>query len=117
MSNKMCVNCKYLKDGKYCNRKKSDIYNPKIFCGYWKQKPTVFERLTTSEEALAEKLVYPTYGVISRSWDFEKDDWGTAEPSWSSTVLPPDKCFSTKEDAIALTVAKLKEVYNETTSN
>jgi hypothetical protein len=59
---------------------------------------------------LAEKLVYPTYGIITRTWDFEKDDWGTAEPSWSSTVLPPDRCYGTEADAIAATVAKLKEV-------
>ena len=73
---------------------------------------SVFARITSSPEVLAEKLVYPTYGIISRTWDFEKDDWGTAEPSWSSAVKP-DLCYVTKEEAIAATVAKLKEVKNE----
>ena len=71
---------------------------------------TVFDRITASPEVLAEKLVYPTYGMISRTWDFEKDDWGTAEPSWSSSVTPSDLYYSTKEEAIAATVARLKEV-------
>lgn len=74
------------------------------------QGKTLFDRITASPEVLAEKLVYPTYGIISRTWDFEKDDWGTAEPSWSSAVIPSDRCYSTKEDAIAATVARLKEV-------
>lgn len=87
-------------------------------CGHLGEEPeftitTVFEQITASLEILAEKLVYPTYGMISRTWDFEKDDWGTAEPSWSSTVLPPDRYFSTKEQAVTATIEKLKEAKND----
>ena len=95
MSNKMCVNCKYLKDGKYCNRKKSDIFNPKIFCGYWRSKPTVFDRIAQSPEVLAEKLLYAPLGEFCKLW--------------YSTVLPGEH-WNVKEEAIAATVKKLKEV-------
>ena len=74
------------------------------------KESTLFDHITTSHEALAERLVYPTHGMISRTWDFEKDDWGTAEPTWSSTVLPPNLFFGTREEAIAATLAELEKV-------
>lgn len=90
---KMCVNCKYLKDGKYCNRKKIDIYNPKIFCGYWKQKPNLFDQITASPEVLAVELVTLDY-----------DGW------WAYVGIGKRKTYPTREEAIAATVARLKEV-------
>ena len=56
---------------------------------------TVFDRITQSPETLAGRLVY--FGTTS--WD---DDF------WASTIC--DGCFDTKAEAIAATVAMLKEV-------
>ena len=56
---------------------------------------SVFDRITQSEETLAEKLVY--HGVTS--WDDE---------FYASTIC--DEIYKTKAEAIAATVAKLKEV-------
>ena len=61
---------------------------------------TVFDRITVNEETLAEVLVYMR--VVS--WD--------DEINWYSVVLR-SYCFRTKEEAIAATVAKLKEVSND----
>ena len=112
---KICPICAFWRDG-YCSIRRevipSDVRVSRCEMIELRVMPkkTLFDHITTSYEVLAKKLVYPTYGIISRTWDFEKDDWGTAEPSWSSTVLPHDLCFCTEEDAIAATVAKLKEV-------
>lgn len=99
MNNKMCINCKYLKDDKYCNRKKSDIFNPKIFCGYWRSKLTVFDRITTSPEELAPKLVY---SVIA-----EDICLGTKTRYYYSTITGQRYTEETK--AIDATLEKLKE--------
>ena len=56
---------------------------------------TVFDRITQSPEVLAEKLVY--HGVTS--WDDE---------FYASTIC--DEIYKTRAEAIAATVAKLKEV-------
>lgn len=69
---------------------------------------TLFDQITAAPEVLAEKLVYKTYDVIVRTWDTDKDDWGTAEPTWKSVIIEYN--FNTREDAIAATVAKLNEV-------
>ena len=59
---------------------------------------TVFDRITVNEETLAEKLVH-----------FESPVW--REAYWTSTVIEYSE-FDSYEEAIAATVAKLKEVEN-----
>ena len=65
-------------------------------CGCFLPKST-FDRITTSPEVLAEKLVYRKYYILQGE-------------TWTSNVLLSE--FETKEDAVAATVAKLKEVEN-----
>ena len=63
-------------------------------------EPTVFDRITASPEVLAENLVY-----IIRC---------EADPSlagWTSNVV--QSVFETRSEAIAATVARLKEVCND----
>ena len=60
-----------------------------------KTKQTVFQKITQSEETLAEKLVY--HGVTS--WDDE---------FYASTIC--NEIYKTRAEAIAATVAMLKEV-------
>ena len=57
---------------------------------------TVFDRITASPKVLAEKFVY------SVAFDYCYEEW--------YSTLFPDKDFGTKPEAIAATVAKLKEV-------
>lgn len=59
-------------------------------------RQTVFERITQSEETLAEKLVYFKERI------FPDDIWGS--------TLFFRQSFYSKEEAIAATVARLKEV-------
>ena len=65
-------------------------------CTHYKPKLTVFDHITQSVEALAEKLVYMR--VVS--WD--------DEINWYSVVLR-SYCFRTKEAAIAATIVELKK--------
>ena len=65
-----------------------------------KGKTTVFDRLISSPEVLAEKLVYD-WGHLCYNGDIKI--------YWKSTILP-DAVFCSKSEAIAATVAKLKEV-------
>ena len=62
-------------------------------------KRTFFDHITTSIDALAEVLVYS----VMLDYCYEE---------WYSTLFP-DKVFSTKAEAIAATVEKLKNVCNE----
>ena len=61
---------------------------------------TLFDRITASPETLAEKLVYD-WGHLCHNGDIKI--------YWKSTILP-DAVFYSKSEAIAATVAKLKEV-------
>ena len=70
----------------------------KFFCKGEQPKQSIFDRITQSEETLAEKLV--CHGVTS--WD---------EEYYWSTVC--NGIFKTRANAIAATVAKLKEVCND----
>ena len=63
---------------------------------------TVFDRITTSPEVLAEKLVFQFIGY---------DGNGLFHGYWKSTITDWD--YNTKSEAIAATVAKLKEVADE----
>lgn len=68
------------------------------------RKQTVFEAITQSEETLAEKLVYCVPFVTVGGKGFDR---------WYSALEPFDKdiYYYTKERAVAVTVAKLKESY------
>ena len=75
---------------------------------------TVFDRITQSPEVLAEKLVYSTYIKIKKPlYDWKRrqiaNRW-VLRGVWGSSVT--DETYSTKAEAIAATVAKLKEVCN-----
>lgn len=67
-------------------------------------KQTLFETITTSPEVLAPKLVYCVPFVTVGGKGFDR---------WYSTLEPFDKdiYYYTKEKAVAVTVAKLKESY------
>lgn len=68
-------------------------------CADFKQQgKTVFDTITASPEVLAEKLVYITVTA-----------WG--ETVYISTIIR-DAMFRSRSEAIAATVARLKEVYN-----
>lgn len=76
-------------------------------CGHLGEEPefiitTVFETITASPEVLAEKLVYKTICVAVNRVTYS---------CWKSTIT--DESYRTKEEAIAATVAKLKEVCDE----
>ena len=77
---------------------------------YPKPQITLFDRITASTEVLAEKLVYCVKFATVGGNGFDR---------WYSTLEPFDEdvYYYTKEQAIAATVARLKEVYNETTSD
>ena len=60
---------------------------------------TVFDRITTSPEVLAEKLVYRTIEIAVNRVIYS---------CWKSTIT--EEAYRTKAEAIAATVAKLKEV-------
>ena len=64
-----------------------------------KMSKTVFNRITSSPEVLAEKLVYRTIEIAVNRVTYS---------CWKSTIT--DESYRTKEEAIAATVAKLKEV-------
>ena len=92
---------KYCKDCKNMNCPESRVnckYPDAIACELYRDiPPTIFDHITASLEVLAEKLVYMT--LNAGRWE------------WCSTLLP-DKSFETKTEAIAATLARLKEVYN-----
>lgn len=98
MSNKTCGECKYYKpyNEKICLYVHRSCVSPKTKACNSFAKPTLFDHLTKSPEVLAEKLVFPS-----------ADGW------WMSSIIDDGIRFATKEGAIAATVEKLKEVYNE----
>ena len=72
-------------------------------CGYRGsdfEKQTVFDKITASEEALAEKLVH----LIMCEED-------TSLRGWTSNVV--ESVFETYEEAIAATVAELRKEYKK----
>jgi hypothetical protein len=66
-------------------------------------KQTVFDHITQSVEALAEKLVYHIYLT---------DCMQRKRSYWRSTFFPCNN-FATKEKAIAATVEELKKEYKK----
>lgn len=104
----VCSNCQFsIQDfpDLFCTvRKLSTKDGLFVTCHHYLPK-TLFDQITQSPETLAERLVY-------RVWDEFEIDW-----VWYSTVLKASSgrdfnkvSFNTKEEAIAATVAKLKEV-------
>ena len=84
-------------------------------CGYnWffpPQEQTVFEKITQSPKVLAEKLVYRSF-VRRRKMVTDGFYIGLEKikiKCWKSTVIPGEH-YKNKAQAIAATVAKLKEV-------
>ena len=61
---------------------------------------TVFDLITASEETLAEKLVYRA----------AFNSYGGVKLVWRSTLYPDNAFWYSEAEAIAATVAKLKEV-------
>ena len=100
MSNLICQECG---SSNIQTERRPDGFHHCIDCRHrWKigasqPKPTVFHRITASPEVLAENLVY----MRIVSWD--------DEINWYSVILK-SYCFRTKAEAIAATVARLKEV-------
>ena len=100
MSDIMCNECKRC-DGDLCTY--FDNYSDRestIACILFEpKKPTLFDRITSSPEVLAEKLVFEI---------FCKEDPDIK--GWTSAFTD---VHETKSEAIAATVAKLKEVCDE----
>lgn len=96
---------RYCKDCKNINCPKGRVnckYPDAISCDLYRDTPpTVFHHITSSPEVMAEKLVYD-WGHLCHNGDIKI--------YWKSTILP-DAVFGSKSEAIAATVAKLKEVY------
>jgi hypothetical protein len=63
-------------------------------------KATVFQQITQSPEELAQRLVYK---ILYRGLDRR------LHPGWKSTIIY-DADFYVRDEAVAATVAKLKEV-------
>lgn len=108
MKNKTCGECKYYKpyNEKICLYVHRTCVSPKTQACRSFAKPTLFDRITQSPERLAPKLVY---------WTLIEYD-GKIHTHWMSTITG-EVIYDSEPEAIAATVAKLKEVYNETTSD
>ena len=98
---KICSDCRFsIQDfpDLFCTvRKLSTKDGLFVTCHHYLPK-TVFHRITASPEVLAEKLVY-SFACYDRMGVY-----------WRSTIVKDDVDWSTKEEAIAATLAKLKEV-------
>ena len=95
---KLCPHCKSKKVGSFNDTVMCCMVCHRVFGKSQQIDATVFDCITDSPETLAEKLVY--HGVTS--WDDE---------FYASTIC--DETFKTRAEAIAATVAKLKEVCDE----
>lgn len=112
MSKRICKNCGSLdiRISKYYNGEKCYVCNNCYRIGISDVFPeyTVFHRITESPEVLAEAIVYEEYehSILS------ENGCGAIFPGgWTSSII--EYSYSTKEEAVAATVAKLKEVENE----
>ena len=71
---------------------------------------SVFARITASPEVLAPKFVYCNVTVKTIPGTSREQPGGVdITKGWYSTIIP-DKVWSSESEAIAATVAKLKEV-------
>ena len=102
MSKTICSNCSYAIHDipeMFCMRRKLHTKDGLFENCHCFSPKSVFDSITQSPEVLAEKLVY-RYVYYSMG--------GTATYYWMSTLF--DKTWDTKAEAIAATLAKLKEV-------
>ena len=96
------IKCPKCGDKNILTERRPDGFHACLECLYrWKigasqPKPTLFDRITASPEVLAEELVYFKERI------FPDDFWGS--------TLFFGQSFYSKEEAIAATVAMLKEV-------
>jgi hypothetical protein len=67
-----------------------------------KSKPTIFDRITASPEVLAPHFVFLKAVIVTNI---------NPQQQWISTLTV--EVYPTKQEAIAATVAKLKEVCDE----
>jgi hypothetical protein len=99
-----CFHCDhYDKHTNICDVDRNEVLNPwdDSECDYLKEPPTVFQRITASPEVLTEKLVYRTIKIAVNRVTYS---------CWKSTIT--EEAYRTKAEAIAATVARLKEVAN-----
>lgn len=75
-------------------------------------KQTVFEKITSSLEVLAEKLVFCAEYKTIRPMYLEGKGGIIVAEVWKSTIIP-DATFSSEPEAIAATLARLKEAADE----
>lgn len=87
------VNAGFAGDGYYCPHCNENLTDKDVL------PMTVFEQITDSPEVLAEKFVYHICDSDGYGW-------------WTSTLCNYTK-WKLKSEAIAATVAKLKEVSDE----
>ena len=102
---------KYCKDCKNINCPEGRVnctYPDAIACALYRDTPqNLFDRITTSPEVLAEAIVYEEceHSIL------DTNGCGATFPGgYTSAIL--DFSYGTKSEAIAATVAKLKEVEN-----
>lgn len=97
----MCNECEMC-DGDRCTYFDNDSDREStLACILFEPKnPTLFDRITASPEVLAGRFVYKilSMGVNRRSYIW-----------WKSSIIP-DVDFTNREEALAATVEKLKEV-------
>lgn len=96
---KYCKDCKNMS----CPESRVNCKNPDaIACDLYRDTPpTLFHRISASPEVLAEAITYP-YDI--RIAGGGENDW---KEYWTSPLT--QKYYPTKSEAIAATVAKLKE--------
>lgn len=97
-----CKDCKYFEVdtvSAVCEKKRWICDDDAPACNRFEQKPTLFDTITESPETLAEKLVFEI---------FCKEDPNIK--GWTSAFTD---VHETREEAIAATVAKLKEACND----
>lgn len=101
---KVCSDCQfsiqYFPDLFCTVRKLSTKDGRFVDCHHYLPK-TVFDRITESPKVLAEKLVFAIGRIVP--------DYNHVVTLWYSTIIP-GITFETRTEAIAATVAKLKEV-------
>ena len=98
MNNRTCDNCSYYQT-EVCPIYHHDLPFDACPNHTSKRKPSLFAIITQSPEVLAETYMFNYDGKVFKS------------------LLLPNMVFSSREEAYTATVARLKEVYNETTSN
>jgi hypothetical protein len=108
MENKTCGECRYFEVDRIAAKCKKGC----VICGddmpaceyFEMEEPTVFDRITASPEVLAPCLVFHIEKTV-QSGELQYNI-----VSWGSTIIP-ERTFETEPEAIAATIARLKEVW------